>query len=1174
LLSRLLAATWLSRRGLKKMKSGKAALALLVLVSFLYVTIFSFGVPLRPCFAGGTLAVAEMAGKAVEFINGKYCAGEKIDGYTAYVLKLAGEDLAAAKWAGNPEWTSDSNTLKSKIEKLADLLGDNNSLVTFITGTQNADGSFGPYANEYGAKAPLQALAAVKADTVGTAVYDQVKSSIDRAVSYFKSGYQSGSTAYDVNGWNFDYRCVEALAAAGGDLSVSDWVYNGISLKDAVIASATAAAKDPTVKDAVYLAKELTALHAVSPASGHIDTLAGAIIAKQNTVDGQVYFGSSIYDDVLVLTALGKAGKLDRIDQAKALAYLNSFKHPHTNSWGSPAGAAWGGYYQEEPDLTAQALTALSYFTGAGDQDSDVYQSIRDGLTYLADIQDADTAAVPAQWDSTFATSETLIALKSLGKTYNDYAGAASTWMKKSKTKTIAQCLLALSQWEDGTDRLDRLANLLAGRQRAADPGKGSFENSVYSDMWAYIALGEAGKMSCIDTAAKAYILSKQGADGSWGETWGTGYYPDFMSTTQAIRALTYLPDAAGDKQVQTAINNGLAYLKGLQQADGGVYSTAMDDPVVDNAELIVTLKKLGKDPAGADWKNSAGLTPVDYLLNNTMNEDGSFGASKNVFGAAESLAAYLLVGGQGGPGGGQPAPGQDEYSVDIAVVGMNGELLYGPGSVAVSKTGRWGLTAMGALDATGLNYTDDNGFVKSIDGQANSGMNGWMYKVNGAVPMVSAKDKQVNKGDRIIWWYSRDMNSPGPEWDSLLKGSAPAGVAGIKTPEEFPPALRPSKEASEALAQIDRLLGVKQNTTELGPLVETAKTVAVVGGDKLPSRAGIVALKKELAQNAVDLSRKIEAAKGGTIADKLGEVGLAIPANTLKSDVSITVKKASVVSDTGITAGTGAPPVPADYRLASAVYNFGPDGTSFKEPATLTLRVAWPPLAKPENLALAWYDKAGGKWIALPAVVDAGKGLILARISHFSDFAVLVKDERKSFNDVNSTTTGWARDAVEILAGAGVIAGVDGKHYEPERAVTRAELTRIMVKALDLPAVDGGATFKDVPDNRWYSGCVAEAVRAGLVKGYEDGTFGPDRIITREELAAILARALELEEPSGAEITFTDAGEVSAWAKDSVAAAASAGLIKGYPDGAFKPQGAVTRAEIAAMVYRALFNF
>ncbi|NPV73670.1 MAG: DUF4430 domain-containing protein [Pelotomaculum sp.] len=1157
----------------KKTRTKKKVFTLSALIFFLLSSVINFGTFTGICSAE-PLTSAEMAQRAVEFINEKYQDGEKIDGFAAYVLKLAGEDLASEKWTGSPEYTSNNKTLKSKIEKLADLLGDGNSMITFITGTQNGDGSFGPYANEYGTKAPLQALAAVKADTVGTAVYDQVKSSIDLAVSYFKNGYRSGSMTYDVNGWGFDYRCVEALALAGEDLSVSDWTYNGVSLREAVMASAAATAANPTVKDAVYLAKELTVLCAVCPGSDEINDLADAIIAQANTsVPGQVFFGDNVYDDVLVLTALGKAGRLKDIDQVKALAYLNTFKHSHKDIWGSPAGAAWGGYYQEEPDLTAQVLTALSYFTGAGDQSSDVYQAIKDGLTYLADIQDADTAAVPAQWDSTFATAETLIALKSLGKGYEDYAGAASPWVKKSKTKTIAQCLLALSRWDGSTERQNRLASLLAGRQRTGDPGKGSFENSVYSDMWAYIALGEAGKISSIDTtAAKEYILSKQGEDGSWGETFGTDYYPDFLSTTQAIRALTYLP-GADDQQVQAAISKGLDYLKGLQQPDGGVYS-GWDDPAVDNSELIVTLKKLGKDPAGADWKNSAGLTPVDYLLNNTMNDDGSFGTSRNVFGAAETLSALLLVGGQGGPGGGgQPVPEPDQCTVKIAVVGMNGERLYMSESLTVSKAGRWGLTALGALDATGLDYVvEENGFVKSIAGQANSGMKGWMYKVNREVPMVSAKDKRVKEGDVVIWWYSTDMNSPSPDWDSLLKGSATV-AAETKTTENLPPALQPSKEAGEALNKLAQLLGLKQDTTELGPLGEAVKTVAVVGGDKLPVRAEIAALKKELTENIIDLTQKIEATKGATITDKLGEVALSIQAGALNSDVTITIKE-DAVSGAGSTAGSGTPPVPANYRMASPVYKFGPDGTTFTVPATLILKVALPPLARPENLALAWYDKTHGKWIAIPAVVDVSKGLILAKVSHFSYFTVLVKEEKKSFDDVTSSACGWAQDAVEILAGAGVIAGVDGKHYEPERAITRAEVASIMVKALNLPAPEGSLTFKDVPGNQWYYGCVTAAAKEGLLKGYEDGTFCPDRAITREELAAVLVRTLGLKSPSGTELPFTDAGEVSDWAKDSVAVAASAGLVKGYPGGAFEPHGTVTRAECAVMIYRALVDF
>ena len=113
--------------------------------------------------------------------------------------------------------------------------------------------------------------------------------------------------------------------------------------------------------------------------------------------------------------------------------------------------------------------------------------------------------------------------------------------------------------------------------------------------------------------------------------------------------------------------------MKSLQQADGGVYST-WDDPAVDNSELIVTLYMLEEDPAGPAWKNDAGLTPVDYLLNRTMNEDGSFGTAGNVFGATEALAAYLLVGGQGSSGGNGGGSRPGDCSVKILVVGMNGE--------------------------------------------------------------------------------------------------------------------------------------------------------------------------------------------------------------------------------------------------------------------------------------------------------------------------------------------------------------------------------------------------------------------------------------------------------------------------------------------------------------------
>lgn len=1149
------------------LKKAKPVLALLIFFSFMCITTIMFVAYTEISFASSSsLSASEMAAAAVDYINAKYTSGEKIDGYTAYVLSLAGEDLEGSKWTGSSWWDKDHITLKSNIEKLSDMLSDSSSLITYITATQNADGSFGPYANEYGSRPPLQALAMVKDNTVGTAVYSQVSNSIGLAVSYFKEGYTSGAMPYEVNGWSFDYRCVEALANAGEDLSASEWVYGGITLKDAVISSAVATAANPTVKNAVYLAKELIALNVVNPEPGKIKTLAKAIIDKQNTVNGKVYFGDSIYDDVVVLTALGKTGYLSSssIDQAGALAYLNTFKHNHTNSWGSPAGAAWGGWDPEEADLTAQVLTALSYFDGAADQNSGVYQSIQDGLAYLADIQNPDTAAVTAQWDSTFSTAETLIALKSLGKSYDDYAGPSSAWVEKSRTKAIAQCLLALSQWEDDSSRRDRLVSLLSGRQKNADPGKGSFEDSVYSDMWAFVALGEAGEIQSINADdAKAYILSKQGEDGSWGEVFGSVYYSDVLSTYQAIRALTYFT-SIGDQQVQAAKTRGLDYLKGLQQPDGGVYST-WDDPAVDNSELIVTLDRLGEDPAGDYWTNEDGLTPVDYLLNNTMQADGSFGNSNNVFGAAEALAAYLLVDGQGGnPGGGVVTPSQDEISIKVAVVGINGELLFGPDSVDLSKDDEYGCTALGALDATGLDYSYSNGLIKSIEGQANSGLNGWMYKVNDTVPAVSAKDKQVKEGDRVIWWYSEDINSNGPDWDDLEKGST---LADSYTTKNIPASLKPSVEALGALDKLARLLGLKRADDELGPVDEATVAVVVLNGDKLPPWTEVAALQKELAQSIIDLTVEVDAAKGATMVDKLGEFALQIPAGALSDDVEITVKKNVL---TGDAEGKGAPAAPENFRLVSPVYTLGPAGTTFDEPVTLTLKIALPPLTRPENLVLAWYDQAKGKWIAIPAVVDA-RGLIIAKIWHFTDFAVLAGQEKVPFDDVTSPAWTWARDPIELMAGAGVIKGVDGSNFEPGRAISRAELTSILVKALRLPAAAGRPAFKDVAGSEWYAGPVAAAARAGLIKGYEDGTFRPDRTISREELVTVMVRALGLPVPSGEGPAFADSGKISPWARESVEAAVSGGLVKGYPDGAFRPDGTATRAECAVMVYRAL---
>lgn len=110
---------------------------------------------------------------------------------------------------------------------------------------------------------------------------------------------------------------------------------------------------------------------------------------------------------------------------------------------------------------------------------------------------------------------------------------------------------------------------------------------------------------------------------------------------------------------------------------------------------------------------------------------------------------------------------------VEIAVVGENGGFLFRPGQVIVKKDNKWGITALGSLDAADVPYTTMPtwpGFVDSIGGQANSAMAGWMYTVNGEVPMHMADKHPVKTGDKVIWWYSKSMDQPCPRWEDLVQ--------------------------------------------------------------------------------------------------------------------------------------------------------------------------------------------------------------------------------------------------------------------------------------------------------------------------------------------------------------------------------------------------------------------
>jgi hypothetical protein len=178
------------------------------------------------------------------------------------------------------------------------------------------------------------------------------------------------------------------------------------------------------------------------------------------------------------------------------------------------------------------------------------------------------------------------------------------------------------------------------------------------------------------------------------------------------------------------------------------------------------------------------------------------------------------------------------------------------------------------------------------------------------------------------------------------------------------------------------------------------------------------------------------------------------------------------------------------------------------------------------------------------------------------------------TFSDLPSSH--WAAALIQELCQKDMIKGYPGGIFSPENSITRAEFTKLIVKAAGLGEVKPPEpTFVDVKPGDWYYGYVEAAAGAGLVTGTETREFLPNEKITREQLAVILVRGMHREAAAQADADpkteFADDREIALWARGSVFDAVQEGLVSGYPDNTFRPQNSATRSEACAMVSRYL---
>ena len=176
----------------------------------------------------------------------------------------------------------------------------------------------------------------------------------------------------------------------------------------------------------------------------------------------------------------------------------------------------------------------------------------------------------------------------------------------------------------------------------------------------------------------------------------------------------------------------------------------------------------------------------------------------------------------------------------------------------------------------------------------------------------------------------------------------------------------------------------------------------------------------------------------------------------------------------------------------------------------------------------------------------------------------------KPDFQDLDSVE--WARTAINGLAMRGMISGRDQYTFDPNANITRAEYCQILMGAINALNAKGESTFADVPSTAWYYNAVSVASQLGIVSGYGDGNFGPNDLITRQDMALMTYKTAKIMnkslEPVNAEITFEDSHEISDYAFEAVMTLQKAGIINGMTDTTFEPLSNATRAQSAKVIF------
>ncbi|WP_158301665.1 X2-like carbohydrate binding domain-containing protein [Paenibacillus mesophilus] len=238
---------------------------------------------------------------------------------------------------------------------------------------------------------------------------------------------------------------------------------------------------------------------------------------------------------------------------------------------------------------------------------------------------------------------------------------------------------------------------------------------------------------------------------------------------------------------------------------------------------------------------------------------------------------------------------------------------------------------------------------------------------------------------------------------------------------------------------------------------------------------------------------------------------------------------------------------------------------------------VAIPDGVDPAKITTGVVIEPDGTVRHVPTKIIVIDGKYYARVNSLTNSTYSIVWHPREFKD---TAGHWAKEAVNNMGSRMVVGGIGNDLFNPDQPVTRAEFAAIITRGLGLKLASGAASFADVKATDWYGSAVQTAYAYNLIDGFEDGSFRPMDMITREQAMTIIARAMTItgltaKLPSKAAgnvlSSFADANEAAGWAKSAIAECVQAAIVSGRTGTELAPKGNMTRAEIAVIVERLL---